>query len=92
MSKPSGYVYDVQPLGALSGPSTVEVPSGSQILNHEKFEIRPGLLRTATIRPPSDCATSSHFCVSPSLFTTCVARRAFCAPSSEESQTSPLST
>ena len=85
-------MYEVKPLGALSGPSTVEVPSGSQILNHEKFEIRPGLLRTATIRPPSDCATSSHFSVSPSLLTTVVARRAFFAPSRDESQTSPLST
>ena len=70
----------------------MEVPSGSQILNHEKFEIRPGLLRTATIRPPSDCATSSQFSVSPSLFTTGAARRAFFAPSSDASQTSPLST
>ena len=92
MSKPSGYTYTLQPLGALSGPSTVELPSGSQILNHEKFDIRPGWLRTATIRPLSDCAMSSHSSVSPSPFTTGVARRAFFVPSSDASQTSPLST
>jgi hypothetical protein len=69
----------------------VERPSGSQILNHEKFDIRPGLLRTPTIRPPSDCATSSHSSVSPAAFTTRVARRAFFVPSSDASQTSPLS-
>jgi hypothetical protein len=76
----------------LSGPSTVEVPSGSQILNQEKFDIRPGLLRTATIRPPSDCAMSIQFSVSPLALTTGVARRAFFTPSSDASQTSPLST
>src|SRR5215218_4384645 len=92
MSKPSGYTYTDEPLGALSGPSTVEVPSGSQILNHEKLETRPGLLRTATIRPPSDCAMSSQFSVSPSPLTTGAARRVFCAPSSDASQASPLST
>ena len=76
----------------VSGPSTVEVPSGSQILNLERFDIVPGMLRTATIRPPSDCAMSIQFSVSPSPFTTGVARRAFFAPSSDASQTSPLST
>jgi hypothetical protein len=61
-------------------------------LNHEKLDIRPGLLRTATIRPPSDCAMSIQFSVSPALLTTGVASRAFLLPSSDASQTSPLST
>jgi hypothetical protein len=85
-------VYEIQPVGALSGPSTVEVPFGSQILNHEKLDILPGLFRTATMRPPSDCAMSIQFSVSPSALTTGVARRAFCVPSRDASHTSPLST
>jgi hypothetical protein len=76
----------------LSGPSTVDVPFGSQTLNHEKLAFLPGKLRTATIRPLSEAATASHFSVSPLLFTTCVARRTFFAPSSDDSQTSPPST
>jgi hypothetical protein len=69
----------------------VEVPFGSQTLNHEKLACLPGTLRTATIRPPSDAATASHFSVSPFALTTDVASRAFCVPSSDDSQTSPPS-
>ena len=75
----------------MSGPSTVDVPFGSQTLNHEKREILPGTLRAATIRPLSEAATASHFSVSPALLTTGVARRTFCVPSSDDSQTSPPS-
>src|SRR3954453_11435537 len=80
-----------QPDGALSGPSTVELPSGSQILNQEKRAIRPGTCRPAPTPPPSDSATSSQFSVRPSLLTTGVASLALCVPSSDEVQTSPLS-
>src|SRR5690242_7726937 len=85
----------VQPVGALSGPWTVVVPSGSQIWNHEKLEMRPGLLRTATMRPPSDCVTSIHGSCHepvPSDTVTGSASFTFCAPSSDESHTLPPST
>src|SRR3954471_5715541 len=74
------------------GPSMVDVPLGSQTLNHDSLAVLPGSLRTATIRPLSAAATSSHFSVAPEVFTTGAARRTFCAPSSEDSHTSPLST
>jgi hypothetical protein len=69
----------------------VDVPFGSQTLNREKSALVPGTLRTATIRPPSDAATASHLSVSPPPFTTGAARRTFCCPSSDDSQTSPPS-
>jgi len=75
----------------LSGRSTVDVPFGSQTLNHEKLDIRAGTLRAATMRPESAAATSSHFSVFPSPLTTGFARRTFCLPSSDDNQTSPLS-
>jgi hypothetical protein len=68
------------------------VPFGSQTLNHEKLEFLPGTFRAATTRPLSEAATANHFSVSPAPFTTGVARRAFCVPSSDDSQTSPPST
>ncbi len=80
-----------QPDGALSGPSTVDVPFGSQALNHEELEFFPGSLRAATIRPVSEAATASHFSVPPERLTTGVASRTFCVPSSDDSQTSPPS-
>ena len=76
----------------MSGPSTVDVPSGSQTLNHESLAVLPGSLRTATIRPLSEAATSSHFSSAPDPLSTGAARRTFCAPSSEDTHTSPLST
>ena len=69
----------------------MDVPFGSQTLNHEEREMFPGTLRAATIRPPSDAATASHFSVSPPALTTGVASRTFCVPSSDDSQTSPPS-
>ncbi len=69
----------------------MDVPFGSQTLNHVKPEFLPGTLRAATIRPLSEAATASHFSVSPELLTTCVARRTFCCPSSDDTQTSPPS-
>ena len=80
-----------QPGREFSGPSTVDVPSGSQALNHEKVETLPGLLRAATIRPPSAAATALYVSVSPASVTAGAAIRTFCAPSSEATQTSPLS-
>src|SRR4051812_36819110 len=44
---------------------TVDVPLGSQTLNQEKLELRPGWLRTA----PPDAATASQFSVSPLVLT-----------------------
>ena len=80
------------PAARSSGPSTVEVPFGSQTLNHEKCAILPGLLRTATMRPLSACATASHFSVSPVAVDHGRGEAAPSgAPSSEDSQTSPLS-